>query len=257
MPHALSTVSQTPLEQTSVPASVVHLPFKVGFVWVPSVGIGIPFASFAVQVFVASSHHLPIVQSPSTLQPPAGSQCEFVLHAPDWQTTLPVAAATHGPSPLARPHSLFVVSHTPLEQTSVAAAAVHLPFKVGVIWVPSIGIGVLFGSFAVQVFVASSHHLPIEQSASTLQPPAGSQSMFVLHAPDWQTVLPVAAATHGPSPSARPHSSFMSHTAAVQTAAPTPVAHFPLSTGVWPVIVGIGVPLASLFAQTPVCVLQN
>jgi hypothetical protein len=41
---------------------------------------------------------------------------------------------------------LFFVSHTPLLQTAVAAAAVHVPFSVGFVWSTSVGIPVPFAS---------------------------------------------------------------------------------------------------------------
>ena len=89
-------VSQTPLAQTSRPADGVQVPFSVGL-WPGSLGTGEPLGSGAVQTCVASSHHWPPVQSPSTLHPPEGSQVPFELHAPERQT-LP---ERHGPSPSA------------------------------------------------------------------------------------------------------------------------------------------------------------
>jgi hypothetical protein len=96
----LSFTSQTPLAQTSAPAAVVHVPFRVGFVWLASVGTAVPFASCATHACIVSLHHLPVEQSASTLQPPAGSQVPFVLHAAERQSVAPFVAV-QGPSPLA------------------------------------------------------------------------------------------------------------------------------------------------------------
>ena len=55
------------------------------------------------------------------------------------------------------------------------------------------------GDCGVQVCMLSSHQLPPAQSASTLQPPAGSQVPLALQAPERQTVAAFAV-VHGPSP---------------------------------------------------------
>jgi hypothetical protein len=94
---------------------------------------------------------------------------------------------------------LSFTSHTPLTQTSVAAAAVHVPLRVGFVWLVSVGTAVPFGSWATHWCIVSLHHLPVAQSASTLQPPEGSQVRFVLQAPERQSVGP-SVAVHGPSP---------------------------------------------------------
>ena len=60
----------------------------------------VPLASFGVHVCVVSLHQLPPAQSASRLQPPAGSQRPFVLHAPERHTTPPLAIV-QGPSPTA------------------------------------------------------------------------------------------------------------------------------------------------------------
>jgi hypothetical protein len=94
------------------------------------------------------------------------------------------------------------VSHTALVQTSVAAGAVQLPLSVGFVCGASLGSAVPFGSLAEQVWAVSLHQLPAVQSASTLQPPCGSQKPFELHTPERHTVaaFPVAPVVHGPSP---------------------------------------------------------
>ena len=91
---------------------------------------------------------------------------------PERHTVAPLALV-HGPSPLAKPHLLSAASHTRLTQTSVAAGALQVPLSVGLVCGASVGIPVPFTSFAVQTWVVSVHHVPPEQSASTLQPPAG------------------------------------------------------------------------------------
>ena len=97
---------------------------SVGVVCGGSLGIVTPLGSLAVQVWVLSVHQLPPVQSASTLQPPRGSQSPLVLHAVERQTVGPVATV-QGPSPLLRPH-LLSVSQTPLMQTILPTAAVHV-----------------------------------------------------------------------------------------------------------------------------------
>jgi hypothetical protein len=249
MPHLLSAGSQTPLTQTSVAAAVVHVPLSVGLVWVGSFGTAVPFVSLAVQVCALSRHQVPPVQSPSTLQPPAGSQVPFTLHAPD-RHTVPPFAAVQVPSPLAMPHRLSVGSQTPLAQTSVAAAAVQAPFSVGLVWGGSFGRDAPFASLGVQACVLSAHQLPPVQSPSTLQPPMGSQVPFTLQAPDRHTVPPVAA-VQGPSPIAKPHLlSAVSQTPLAQTSAAAAVVHVPSRVGpVWGPSVGIAAPLASFAVQ--------
>jgi hypothetical protein len=96
---------------------------------------------------------------------------------------------------------LSVVSHTPLVQTSVLAAVVHVPSNVGLVCGGSFGIAVPFASCGVHVWVLSSHQLPPEQSASTSHPPAGSHVPFVLQVPERHTTGPVGP-VHGPSPTA-------------------------------------------------------
>jgi hypothetical protein len=96
----LSFVSHTPLVHVSAPAPVVHVPFKVGFVCGGSVGTTMPLGNVGTQVFIDSLHHIPIMQSASTLQPPAGPQRPFMLHVAERQTVLPFVIV-HGPSPFA------------------------------------------------------------------------------------------------------------------------------------------------------------
>jgi hypothetical protein len=99
-PHRESAGSHTPLAHTSAAAALVQVPSRVGLVWAASLGIAPPLASSAVQAWAVSSHHVPPAQSASTLQPAGERQAPFALHAPERQTTLPVAAE-QGPSPFA------------------------------------------------------------------------------------------------------------------------------------------------------------
>ncbi len=87
-----------------------------------------PLLSFTVHVCVLWLHHLPVLQSPSTLQPPLAMHAPFELHTPERQrvSALPVQV----PSELAQPH-LLSVSHTALAHTSVAAAEEQVPLSVG------------------------------------------------------------------------------------------------------------------------------
>src|SRR6202044_2186351 len=107
-------------------------------------------------------------------------QVPLTLHAPERQTTGPVATV-QGPSPLAEPQSLSAMSQTPLVQVSAPAPGEHMPFSVSSVWAGSVGTAPPFATFAAQVWVVSSHHWP-GQSASWLQPPAGSQVPLTLHA---------------------------------------------------------------------------
>lgn len=151
---------------------------------------------------------------------------------------------------------MSAISQTPLTHTSFAAFAVQVPFRVGPLCVGSDGIGEPLASLASQACVDSSHQSPPVQSPSVLHPPAGSQVPATLHAPDRHTVAPFPA-VHGPSPLARPHSlSAVSQTAAVHTAVPTAAVQVPVSGGVWPAKVGIGIPLATFGTQVVDCVLQ-
>jgi hypothetical protein len=197
-PHLLSFVSQTALVQVSVPAAGVHVPLSVGFACGGSFGTACPFASVGVQVCIASLHQVPALQSASTLQPPAFTQVPPTLHAPERHTVPPVPIV-HGPSPLAYPHLLSLVSQTPLLQTSVPAAAVHVPSSVGFACGGSVGITVPLESCGVHACVLSSHQLPPVQSASTLHPLGGAHVPFMLHVPERHTTPPFVA-VHGPSP---------------------------------------------------------
>jgi hypothetical protein len=95
-PHSSSFVSHTPLTHTKVAAASLQLPSSVGLVCGASVGSGVPFASRGKQAPIATLHHLPAAQSPSTLQPSPGWQRPFVLQLAERQTTAPLAAV-HGP----------------------------------------------------------------------------------------------------------------------------------------------------------------
>ena len=87
------------IEVPRMPAADVQVPFSVGFVWFPSVGMRVPFGSVGVHMCAVSLHQLPVVQSASTLQPPSGSHFPFVLHIVDWHTAL--GPGVQGPSPFA------------------------------------------------------------------------------------------------------------------------------------------------------------
>ncbi len=91
------------------------------------------------------------------------------------------------------------MSQTPLTQVSAPAPAVHVPLSVGAVCGGSLGTGAPFASFGVQVWVLSWHQLPPAQSASTSQPPSGSQTPLTLHAVERQTTGPVGP-VQGPSP---------------------------------------------------------
>jgi hypothetical protein len=89
------------------------------------------------------------------------------------------------------------LSHTALWQTSALAWLEHTPLSVGLACGVSVGMAVLLASVGVQVCSVSLHQLPPVQSASTLQPPAGSHKRLLLHAPVRHTVAAFAA-VHGP-----------------------------------------------------------
>jgi hypothetical protein len=194
----LPFVSQTPLWQVSVAAAGVHVPLSVGLECAGSEGTAPPFATCGVHMWLVSLHQLPAEQSASTLQPPDGSQVPLVLHMPEMQT-VPPFTTVQGPSPFAKPQTFPFVSQTPLWHTTRAAAGVHVPLIVGLVCAGSLGTAVPFMSFGVHAWAVSLHQLPAVQSASTLQPPAGSQRPFTLQDPDWQTTGPFAT-VQGPSP---------------------------------------------------------
>jgi hypothetical protein len=133
------------------------------------------------------------------LQAPAASQVPLALQTPERQTVAPVELV-QGPSPFAYPHALPLSSQTPLWHTRAPAAAEQVPFSVGFVCGPSVGIAVPFASVAVQVCIDSSHHCSAAQSASTSQLPAAMHVPFALQTPERQTVAPVEL-VHGPSPS--------------------------------------------------------
>ena len=88
-----------------------------------------------------------------------------VMHTPLMHSGVVV----HPGSPSSMPHTLPVGSQTPLEQTSVAAAAVHVPLSVGFVCAVSVGIGVPFARVGVHCPSVSSHQLPAPHSASVVQ----------------------------------------------------------------------------------------
>ena len=86
-------------------------------------------------------------------------------------------------------------------QTAAAASGVHLADRAGS-WPGTVGTSVPFGSLGVHVKAGVSHHSLGPQSASTAQPPGGTQTApFTLQAPERQTTL-ASPWEQGPSPSA-------------------------------------------------------
>jgi hypothetical protein len=124
------------------------------------------------------------------------------------------------------------------------------------VWAASIGIAPPFGICAVQTLVASLHQLPARQSASTSQPPIGSQVPSTLHEPERQTIGPVAT-VHGPSAAFKPQSLSVSQTPETQTAVATAGEHAPVSAGVWPLTVGIAAPFTIWGTQVKMAVLHH
>jgi hypothetical protein len=118
------------------------------------------------------------------------------------------------------------LSQTPLTQTSLPTASVQVPSSVGDMCAPSFGSATPLATCGAQVWLVSLHQLPALQSASTSQPPIGSQTPEVLHAPERQTTVAVPA-VHGPSPGFRPHLPSGSQTFARQTAAGEPGVQVP------------------------------
>src|SRR5262249_14000946 len=108
----------------------------------------------AVHMCIDSLHHWLLLQSASTLQPPAGSQVPSVLQAPERQT-VPPSDIVHGPSPFARPQRVSLVSQTALAPALRPAAWVQVPSSVG-LWPGSFGTGCPFGIFGTQVKLGSS-----------------------------------------------------------------------------------------------------
>jgi hypothetical protein len=113
-------------------------------------------------------HQLPAAQSPSTLQPPAGSHVPATLHAPDRHTLAP-APAVQGPSPVAKPH-LPSESQTPLVHTSAPTGAVQVPLSTGLVCGASIGNATPLASVAWHAFALSSHQVPVGHAESLAQP---------------------------------------------------------------------------------------
>jgi len=190
-PHSSSRVSHTPLTHTKAAAAALQLPSRVGLWCGTSLGSGVPFPSNGRQAPMASLHHLPAAQSASTLQPSAVWHRPFALQLPERHTTAPLAAV-HGPCPAAKPHSLSALSQTALWQTSAAAGDEQLPSRVGLVCGASVGSGLPFGSVALQVCELCSHHLPLAQSASRLQPLAERHLPSAPHAPERHTTAPLA-----------------------------------------------------------------
>jgi hypothetical protein len=92
-----------------------------------------------------------------------------------------------------------LVSQAPLAQAMALAAALHVPSNVGAC-PATVGTLWPFGSLATHMFDGVSQYSVLAQSASTAQPPAGTQiGAFRLHLCERQT-LPALAAVHGPSP---------------------------------------------------------
>jgi hypothetical protein len=190
-PHSSSRVSHTPLTQTKVAAASLQMPSSVGLEWGASLGSGVPFPSCGKQAPMATLHHLPPVQSASTLQPVAGWHSPFVLQAAERHTTPPLAIV-HGPWPAAKPHRLSALSQTPLWQTKVAAGTVQLPSSVGVMCGGSVGSGLPLASVGWQVREPCWHQFPVAQSVSKLQPPAERHLPSLPHSPERHTTAPLA-----------------------------------------------------------------
>jgi hypothetical protein len=93
-------------------------------------------------------------QFASVVQPPAVPHVPFGEHTPE-RHTMPPFAGEQGPSPSAKPQRLSIGSQTPLWQTSAPAAAVHVPFSVGLVCSGSIGMGVPFGRSGVHASLVS------------------------------------------------------------------------------------------------------
>lgn len=171
---------------------------------------------------------------------------------------LPTRHAVEDPhvSPRLRPHFPSAVLHAALTQTAVPTAALHVPSSGGV-WPEMLGMAVPFSSLPVHAEVCVLQNCVDEQSASTAQPPAATQTVplqlferhcapavhgpplatphfesVASHAADRQTVaaLPLVQV---PLPLAKPHAlSLVSQTAAEHTAVPTAALHVPVSGGV-------------------------
>jgi hypothetical protein len=88
-----------------------------------------------------------------------------------------------------------------------------------------------FAICGVQTLVVSLHQLPARQSASTSQPPIGSQLPSTLHEPERHTTGPVAT-VHGPSAALSPQSLSVSQTPETHTAVAAAGEHVPVSAGV-------------------------
>ncbi len=181
------TQVEAPTSQIGV--SPLHAPDEVHCTHLPL---------FRLQTGVSPEHCASSVQS--THVP---SEAPLVAQRPE-RHTLAASAAVHGPTPVAKPHSSSFVSHTPLTQTKAAAASVQVPSSFGLVWGSSVGSGVPFASRGKQAAIATLHHLPAAQSASTLQPSAGWQRPLALQVAERHTTAPLSA-VHGPWPVAKPH----------------------------------------------------
>jgi hypothetical protein len=152
-----------------------------------------------MQAWAVSLHQLPVEQSASTLQPPVGSHVPATLQAAPGRQTVPEVSVVHGPSPVAKPHLLSVVSQTALTHATVPATKVQEPVRGGVCPV-TVGTGWPFTTLGAHVDAGVLQYWLVVQSASMLHPPAGMQTPALgLHTPDWQTVAPLTG-VHGPSP---------------------------------------------------------
>jgi hypothetical protein len=102
----------------------------------------------------------------------------------------------------------------------------------------------------MQVLVTVSQYCFVAQSPSTLHPEAGRQVPFTEQTPLWQA--PGLVTVHEPWPLANPQALFVvSQKPLAQTEVPTAVLQTPVSGGVWPPTVGIGVPFTSCATQAP------
>jgi hypothetical protein len=138
----LSTTSQTPLRQPAIPSATEHTPLSRGVVALAS-GTGRPLGTFGSHNPSPMSQYWVDKQSEFFAQPCCGGP----------HTMLPSLATLQ----------------TPLRHTSVAAACVHVPFSIGVVWPGSVGILPLSMIRGVHTPIEMSHQLPKLQSASAAQ----------------------------------------------------------------------------------------
>jgi hypothetical protein len=246
-PHSLSPTSHTPLVHTSAPIIALQMPSRMGE-WLAMVGMGVPFASLAVQAFVWVLQNCADPQSESFVQPPTQT---LPVHVPERHWAVAVQA-----EPVRRPHMLSEVSQIPLAQTAVPTAVagttpsgLHSPSSTGV-WPLILGTATPLAIFDTQLLVSVSQNWVARQFASVVQP---------AHVPAVQTLLRHWALPPGhASPDRRPQRlSLVEQTPLTHTTVPTAAEQTPVSGGVCPTTEGTSPPLATLLAQTVFPVSQN